>query len=135
MLDSSQLYDLSLAIGQSTDLHANCDHFLTALMTVKQLDFCSVWLKYRLLMDADVTFGEKVEESIVLAYATPKSRFETESIPPDHPVFGWLAEKDPCSFAPPDDRFFGVNVEKRFTKGAVRTHHSAVPLLQRPAAC
>ncbi len=118
-MDSSQLYELSLAVGQSSELSANCDRFLSALTSVKQLSFSSVWLKNRLLLDADVSFGKEVEESVVLVYANPRERFDTETISLDHPIFSWLAKDGMCSLAPPDSRFSLAGVEKRLHQGAV----------------
>jgi len=118
-VDSSQLYELSLAIGGSLDLHENCDRFLGALATVKQLHFTSVWMRNRLLMDVDASFGEAVEESCVLVYAHPRERFLSESIPLDHPVMDWLRESEACSFAPPDPCFYEAGIEKRIQHGTV----------------
>ena len=76
MIDASKLYALSLAIGQSTDLETNCERFLSTLMRTWELDLCSVWLKYQEMMDADISFGDKPENTALLAYSKPREEFE-----------------------------------------------------------
>lgn len=42
--DISMLYELSLSVGTSLDLFENCERFLKALISQKQLSFASIWI-------------------------------------------------------------------------------------------
>jgi len=118
IVDSAQLYELSLAVGNSIDLHANCDRFLTALATVKQLNYTGVWLRKRLLVDAETAAVDNGAETVVLAYAHPQERFECETIPLDHPAFRLLGDNGWFSAAASDPRFHQAAIERRDNEGA-----------------
>ncbi len=60
--DISLLYELSLAVGSSLDLHENCEKFLTLLMARKRVAVASVWVND----PSDNTCG--------LAFASPSAR-------------------------------------------------------------
>lgn len=66
ILDISLLYELSLNIGQSLDIHENCDQFLQRLMSRKNLVYTAVWLKDSYLYD------QSTESTLTLAYSYPE---------------------------------------------------------------
>jgi PAS domain S-box-containing protein len=119
LVHPSQLYELSLTIGQSNDLTASCEGFVAALMPIKQLSYASVWLKNRALMEAEVSLGEEVEEGMELVFANPRERSETKTLPLDHPILGLLAEQDQLSLAPPGEAFYGLGLTRRVHEGAI----------------
>ena len=80
MQDLSVLYELSLSVGQSVDLHENCEAFLRTLMARKSLDFCSVWIRNRFIT------GDETDTALVQVYANPAFRAPLRSIAQDHPV-------------------------------------------------
>ena len=63
-MNSVQLYELSLAIGESLDMRSNCDRFLSALMTIKQLTFASVWIRSQLLSDPGTEAGRDRDPAV-----------------------------------------------------------------------
>jgi len=112
-VNTVQLYELSLAIGDSLDLRANCERFLSALMAIKQLTFASVWIRSQLLSDP----GTEDVATATLLFAKPRARFEAETIPLDHPVFQWLEKRDMISLSPSDPRFAELGIEKSMFHG------------------
>jgi len=119
VIDPAKLYALSLAIGQSTDLETNCERFLSTLMKTTQVESSSVWLKYREVMDADISFGGKAEDTAVLAYAKPRQEVATEKIPLTHSIFSILARRNACSFAASEQEFAQVCIEQPPSEGVV----------------
>ncbi len=115
----SQLYELSLAIGQSIDLHANCEHFLTALMAVRQLDHTSVWLEERLLGEVDPADQRSAAASWVAVYANPRDKGGLAPLGADHPVVRVALESESHSSSPPGDRFRAIGTTIRGNEGAV----------------
>lgn len=89
-MDDSQLLELALACGQSTDLRTNCDRFLTGLTSLLDLSYTSVWVRGELLGDereagsAGTEGG--AEPSYVQVYARPWSRRDPTELAADHPL-------------------------------------------------
>ena len=64
----SQLYELSLAVGQSLNLKENCDTFLKTLLARKSLSSAAVWIKTYLVDN------EKDKKNASLIYLNPEYR-------------------------------------------------------------
>ena len=86
MIDEiSLLYELSLSIGTSLDLQDNCDIFIRKLLSRKNLDFASVWIK-----ESALCFQDSDNAQVVYAY--PRHRVSLTQLSTSHPVFS-LSEK------------------------------------------
>lgn len=107
------LYELALSVGQTLDLHENCDRFLKTLMARKDLAYASVWIHKKYLGDPD--FAD--DESVMLMYANPGFRIRERLLPADHFILERLKDKDVFSLAEQDDGFDALVSEKRFQGG------------------
>jgi PAS domain S-box-containing protein len=117
--DISVLYELSLAIGQSLDLTTNCDRFLKTLMARKNLGDASVWIKGEFLADQEEG-GQPLEilrTLVFLVYANPKSRVRETSLPPHHPIFSMLDERDAFSISSSEKGFSRMITERGIDHG------------------
>lgn len=90
-MDTSQLLELALASGQSIDLRSNCERFLTALTSLLDLSYTSVWLRGELLTSDDEPapgegLGPPEQARLVLTYAQPWSRGDSKELPASHPL-------------------------------------------------
>jgi len=87
-VDDSQLLELALACGQSTDLRTNCDRFVTALTSLLDLSYTSVWVRGDLLGDdgTEGSAGAGAEATYVQVFARPWSRRDPTELPADHPL-------------------------------------------------
>jgi signal transduction histidine kinase/ActR/RegA family two-component response regulator len=103
----STLYELSLASGQSLDLKTNCDHFVKALMTRKNLAYASVWIRGKFLRNS---MGWKQREridphSFFLVHASPHLHIREKVLPPAHPILLNLKGKEAFSITSSDKNF------------------------------
>lgn len=116
--DISILYELSLAIGQSLELRANCDRFLKTLMARKNLGYASVWIREELLAGPE---GRDIEGSgnhAVLVYANPRFRVKETRLPLHHSLFTILEGREAFSVASPEQGFQEFVTEKGINTGA-----------------
>ncbi|QGG48295.1 two-component system sensor histidine kinase NtrB [Heliorestis convoluta] len=74
------LYELALSIGQSLDLHRNCDLFLQRFLALKNLDYAALWVKDEYIID-------KKDGKAHLVYANPTCYPLHEHISYEHPLF------------------------------------------------
>ncbi len=84
-MDDSQLLELALSCGQSTDLRTNCDRFLTALTSLLDLSYTSVWVRGDLL-GGEPEDGGPAEPPYVQVFARPWSRRDPTELAADHPL-------------------------------------------------
>jgi signal transduction histidine kinase len=84
--DISLLYELSLSIGNSLDLQENCDIFIKKLLSRKNLNFASVWIR-----EVFLSFQDSDNARIVYAY--PHRMISLTQLPVIHPALS-PAEKD-----------------------------------------
>ncbi|MEO1052653.1 MAG: PAS domain-containing sensor histidine kinase [Bacteroidota bacterium] len=82
------LYELSLSIGKSLDLTMNCQEFINTLMSRKNLDFASVWIKNDYLSD------DTSREGYRRYYAIPNYNHNSVHIPLANPIIEKLATQD-----------------------------------------
>lgn len=117
--DTSVLYELSLAAGESLDLKANCDHFIKTLMARKDFSYASVWVKGKFLRNS--AGWERQEEidprSFFLVYANPLHRVREKFLPPDHPIFSRLEGKEAFLISSSEKNFSKIITEKDVRKG------------------
>ncbi len=118
--DIARLYELSLSVGQSLDLQADCDGFLRTLMARKNLGYASVWIDETLLQSPEPDSAPVGAEggNLKLVYANPQSRPATDQIPPDHPLLRELGERDALSVAAADPGFAALLTERDVHQGA-----------------
>ncbi|MBU1152641.1 PAS domain S-box protein [bacterium] len=110
----SLVYELSLSIGKSLDLVANCEGFLKTLMSRKNLSYVSVWIKNKYLPD------ETDESWATLVYAHPLARVGEKRISVEHPIFSLLKGKDVLFVSSAEDTFAQLLVsEKGITEGGL----------------
>ena len=105
------LYELSLAIGRSLDLKANCAGFLKAVMARKNLAFAAVWIKNKYLP------GVESEKGASLVYAHPDYRIRETTLSLNHPLFRSLRSKNFISLSSSDIGYKKVITEKRIRTG------------------
>ncbi len=108
MVDAAKLYELSLTVGTSIRLDANCDRFLAALVRLKELDHAAVWLQHRLLAGEDASYGEGSQSTLVRAASRPAADRGALPIPLDHPLITMLERQDSVALSVPDARLRGV---------------------------
>lgn len=109
--DIAVLYELSLAVGRSLDLQTCCERFISVLMARKNLGYVSVWIKGEYL-------GRLPEDSFFPVYANPGVFGREEELPPQHPIFSLLAEKDVFSLSCGAPAFSGIVTEKGIDRGS-----------------
>ncbi len=112
--DVSVLYELSLSIGQSLDLEQNCQRFLKALMSRKNLGFAAVWLRAGQLWNSTRVSGDGYH----VVYATPRFRVRETELPVDHPVIARLQGRDAYSLSASQPGFAEIVTEKDVDGGA-----------------
>ncbi len=82
------LYELSLSIGGTLDLDENCDSFLSVLMSRRNLDYCSVWVKESKFP------GSEDSKKLKAIYANPEVKLKTRTLDEDYFILQEL-EKNP----------------------------------------
>ena len=107
----SQLYELSLAVGQSLNLKENCDTFLKTLLARKSLSSAAVWIK------TDLVDNGKDKKNASLIYLNPEYRKYKTVIPLSHPIFKLLKNKDYISVASSEKEFSKIAMEKNLKTG------------------
>ncbi|WP_299455407.1 PAS domain S-box protein [uncultured Microscilla sp.] len=111
--DIATLYELSLSIGSSLNLYENCEHFLTTLLSRKNLDFASVWLKKSLIKPQQAD-----GHNLMTVFALPVSKNEQEELDADHflPVKTTQSPYFSCHVT--DKEFTDCIQENNIVKGA-----------------
>jgi len=109
--DISELYELSLAIGNSMDLEKCCETFLSKLIDLKNLSYGAVWIKNKYL------FSNSSDDAATLVYAKPKLYIGSKSSSLDHPVFKQLTQRAYISVSSEDSLFFEMIQEKGIKEG------------------
>ena len=107
----SQLYELSLAVGQSLNLRENCDSFLKTLLARKSLSSAAVWIKTSLVDD------DEDKKNASLIYLNPEYRKYKTIIPLTHPIFKLLKGKDHISVTSSEKEFSKIAIEKNLNTG------------------
>ena len=107
----SQLYEISLAVGQSLDLKENCDTFLKTLLARKSLSSAAVWIK------TDLVDNKKNTKNASLIYLNPEYRKYKSVIPLSHPIFEFLKGKDYISLTSSEKDFSKIAIEKNLKTG------------------
>ena len=107
--DALLFYELSLTVGSSLDINENCDGFLKVLMSRRNLDFCSVWIRNKHIP------GAKDDGTFMVAYANPIVKQKTIEIDEDFCALKHLKEKQMYSIGSSDkewrDHIIEENVE------------------------
>jgi PAS domain S-box-containing protein len=111
--DIATLYELSLSIGSSLNLYENCESFLTTLLSRKNLDFASVWLKESLIKRQ-----QSRDNHFVTAFALPVSKNREEELPIDHFLPAKINEQPHFSYHFSDVEFHQCIQENNIEKGA-----------------
>ncbi len=101
------MYEVSLSIGRSLDLRANCEDFVKTLMSRKNLSYGAVWIKNRFLPD------ETDENLATLVYAHPMAQTGVKQIAVAHPVFSLLKGKDSLLVSSQEDTFAQLLVHRK----------------------
>jgi len=94
--DIAVLYELSLAVGRSLDVTANCEAFLSVLMRRHNLGHAAVWLRRP---GAPPAVADR--EPLGLAYANPRVYVDEERLPRDHALVRRATAEGAFSFALP----------------------------------
>lgn len=109
----SFLYELSLSIGKSLTLQENCKGFLTTLMSRRNLDICSVWIKEKYIDLRKTTTANPLTEEqkptntekARLAYIQPDFKFKEAIVDTNHFIFDLLAYKGFIAISFPNEEF------------------------------
>lgn len=109
--DISLLYELSLSVGRSLDLHENCRKFLRTLMARKNLDYTSVWVRSALI---EPDSGD----SLRLAFATPAFRAADVELADDRVFESLLGDSPFASVAHGSPEFAALVAESGIDSGA-----------------
>ncbi|SFM55316.1 sensor histidine kinase [Methanolobus profundi] len=107
----SLLYELSLSIGNSLDIHENCDTFLKKLMARKRANYVSVWI-----MDEYLTFEQKDTASLV--YAHPEYYIQETELKLSHPIISIISHDSPLILNSRDNELNDHIAEKKLTSGS-----------------
>ena len=106
------LYELSITIGQSLNLNENCEKFIKAIHSKKNLDFVSVWIKNKWLLNPE-DYG-----NASMVSAMPQFRVKEKSITLDHDIFHLLhAVEEVLVLADDNPDFQKVITEKNIERG------------------
>lgn len=106
----SLLYELSLSIGNSLDLKDNCDIFIRKLLSRKNLDFASVWIRESALCFRD-------SDNVQVVYAYPESRISVRELPASHRIFSFADRAETLTVNSSDDMFSQSITEKDISGG------------------
>ncbi len=107
----SLLYELSLTFGQSLNMKENSENFVKTLVSRKNLDYGSVWVKSSLI-DRHSTS----EYSLVVAY--PDFQTKVNHIESSHKISEILKERDYAIIDESKPEFGEVSTEKRISGGS-----------------
>lgn len=110
-LDADLLHTLSLQIGTSLELQANCEAFLQALLAHLEVDFAAVWLQGSYLERG------RRPDGYGLAYALPWKHVDAHHLAPDHPLVREWDASDFVSVAPSDPVYAAYCTEKDLADG------------------
>lgn len=110
--DITQLYELALSFGNSFDINENCDSFLTTLMSRKNLEFASVWIKNEFIP------GNTSKDNCSIVYSNPRIRNNISEIPTNHHIFILLENSRALVLKDSDSDYKKLIFEKRTEKGA-----------------
>ena len=66
-----QLYEFSLAVGNSTNLEENCRHFFDRILARRNLSYAALWIQKSI---------DKPDEDLSLSYSNPKGEFQGPEI-------------------------------------------------------
>lgn len=110
--DISLLYELSLSVGGSLILRDNCDQFLSVLMSRKNLDYCSVWLRNDQFPGFD---GDQQYRAI---YANPEIKLNQKLLPEDTASFREFGDREIYTVCPEDESWDEHVVERNIKGGA-----------------
>lgn len=108
--DLSILYEISLNIGKTLDLDYEIQSFVKIIMSRKNYDYVSVWLKNE--------FNPYYE----LVYGTPFVNNNLIKIHSEHSLFSFFNDKDYYSLFYNDYDFESVLLEKNIFSGAVAVY-------------
>ncbi|EAY26823.1 PAS domain-containing hybrid sensor histidine kinase/response regulator [Microscilla marina] len=111
--DITTLYELSLSIGSSLNLYENCEHFLTTLLSRKNLDFASVWLKKSLIKPQQAD-----GHNLMTVFALPVSKNGQEELSADHFLPVKTTQLPYFSYHVTDKEFTDCIQENNIVKGA-----------------
>lgn len=101
----SLLYELSLGIGKSLDLHENCKIFMDTLLRRKGLAFVAVWLK-------------NDQQEYDLTYAAPNHLIGKKRISKDHFIINHSKNRNYVVIHQEDENFDLVNQEININSGS-----------------
>ncbi|MEK7813834.1 MAG: PAS domain-containing protein, partial [Candidatus Desantisbacteria bacterium] len=108
----SWMYELSLSIGRSLDLVANCKGFVQTLMSRKNLSYGAVWIKNKFLQDkTDGNYATLVYDYPMAR--TAKSLLPVNYIPADHPLFSLLKGRQSLMVSSTEDTFAKLLVDEK----------------------
>ncbi len=109
--DLSLLYELSLTFGQSLKMKENSENFIKTLVSRKNLDYGSVWLKSSLL-------DKKSESEFTLVVAYPEFQIRSNTIEKDHEIAKILSEREYAIIDESKPEFDKINTERRISGGS-----------------
>ena len=118
--DISVLYELSLTIGNSSDLEKSCEIFLNRLMGRKNLSYGAVWIKNKYL------FSNSSNDAATLVYAKPKIYINSKSTSLNHPIFRQLGQREYMTVSSKDNLFYEMIQEKGLRKVNTPFTHWAI---------
>lgn len=101
--DISTLYELSLSIGQSLDLHKNSEQFVKTLMARKGYSYTSVWIKH--------------SDRFELLFAMPQSRVIDRTLELDHSIWKMMRNTQVLLIDSNSDEYKILCHEKNVEKG------------------
>lgn len=106
----SLLYELSLSVGNSLDLHENCDKFISKLLSRNNLNFASVWIK-----ESSLNFRDS--DNIQVVYSYPHNMVSVTQLPVCHSVFSLSDTHETVALNSLDERFKSFVTEKDVFSG------------------
>jgi len=109
--DITLLYELSLAIGKSLDLHTNILNIIRILQSRKNLNYISVWIKNRYL-----NFDLSLPDTTLVA-GLPEFLNKTVSIPNDHKIYQLLKNSRYIKVDDSEADFQLINTEENCKTG------------------
>lgn len=107
--DISLLYELSLSIGTSLELEANCEAFLQNLLERKDLGYAALWLKKSVVDGGG--------DGYRLVYATPSFRQTKSELAEDHPLIECSLAQLALTVRASNPGFKALITEKRISTG------------------
>ena len=105
------LYELSLSIGQSLDVRANCRNFLKVLLSRRNLSGASIWW-----VDEKVTSSSA---PLVLLEAIPRCQPDNQQLLIDNPLWQLTRNGKPRVFSASDSAYDHILTKNGFPKGSI----------------